>query len=38
VVALKELVLDYNPSTNLLRRIIEHEAFAPAELSGPSHH
>jgi len=38
VVALKELVLDYNPSTHLLRRILEHEAFIPAGLNEPSHH
>ena len=29
VVVLKELVLDYNPSTHLLRRILEHDAFVP---------
>lgn len=38
VVALKELVLDYNPSTHLLRRVLEHQADAPSELHEPAHH
>jgi FlaA1/EpsC-like NDP-sugar epimerase len=33
VVALKELVLDYNPSTHLLRRVLDHQAGAPSELN-----
>jgi FlaA1/EpsC-like NDP-sugar epimerase len=36
VVALKELVLDYNPSTHLLRRILEHEIITPTRLSNVS--
>jgi FlaA1/EpsC-like NDP-sugar epimerase len=38
VVALKELVLDYNPSTHLLRRILEHDVLAPAGRNEPSRH
>jgi FlaA1/EpsC-like NDP-sugar epimerase len=38
VVALKELVLDYNPSTHLLRRILEHDAFIPSEPHDASDH
>jgi FlaA1/EpsC-like NDP-sugar epimerase len=38
VVALKELVLDYNPSTHLLRRILEHDPFLPSEKSDASDH
>jgi FlaA1/EpsC-like NDP-sugar epimerase len=39
VVALKELVLDYNPSTHLLRRVLEHEVLTPpgvSEVTAPS--
>jgi FlaA1/EpsC-like NDP-sugar epimerase len=38
VVALKELVLDYNPSTYLIRRILEPAAFPPPEKTNASDH
>ena len=38
VVALKELVLDYNPSTHLLRRIIEPDVFLPSQKDDASDH
>jgi FlaA1/EpsC-like NDP-sugar epimerase len=38
VVALKELVLDYNPSTHLLRRILEQDASIPSETNDASDH
>jgi hypothetical protein len=37
IVALKEIVLDYNPSTHLLRRVLKprprHDAPIPVEVS-----
>jgi len=36
VVALKELVLDYNPSSHLLRRILEHEEYTPHTITEAS--